>query len=162
VYLKQLDIHGFKTFAEKTRLVFAPGIMGMGGNTGIQTSTVTVRSLATGHLKPGVLWRNIWRELRVAMSIGLVLGALIFGVARLWTGDWLLGSCVGLAMFSSIAFASALGAMLPLLFRSVGVDPAVASGPRSWAVGLLERVPGLVHVSSARQDAARLDRGVRT
>lgn len=43
-----------------------------------------------------------------------------------------------------------------------GLFTAVAYGPRSWVVGLLERVPGLVHVSSARQDAARLDRGVRT
>jgi magnesium transporter len=115
--------------ASSMLLVFAPGIMGMGGNTGIQTSTVTVRSLATGHLKPASLWRNIWRELRVALSIGLILGLLIFGIARVWTGDWLLGSCVGLAMFSSIALASALGAMLPLLFRGAGIDPAVASGP---------------------------------
>ncbi len=110
-------------------LVFMPGIAGMGGNTGVQTSTVTVRSLATGHIKPGALWSNIWRELRVAMCIGLILGLLILGVARLWTGQWLLGSCVGLAMFCSITLASLLGALLPFLFRSVGIDPAVASGP---------------------------------
>jgi magnesium transporter len=115
--------------ASSMLLIFMPGIAGMGGNTGVQTSTVTVRSLATGHIKAGALWSNIWRELRVAMSLGLILGLLIFGVARLWTGKWLLGSCVGLAMFSSITLASLLGALLPFLFRGMGVDPAVASGP---------------------------------
>ncbi|MCC7263818.1 MAG: magnesium transporter [Candidatus Latescibacteria bacterium] len=109
--------------------VFVPGIMGMGGNTGVQTSTVTVRSLATGHLKTGALWANLWREMRVAMSIGVILGLLIYGVARLWSGDAVLGECVGLAMFSSITLASLLGALIPVLFRSVGIDPAVASGP---------------------------------
>jgi magnesium transporter len=103
--------------------------MGMGGNTGVQTSTVTVRSLATGHLKTGALWANLWRELRVAMSIGVILGLLIYGVARFWSGDAVLGECVGLAMFSSITLASLLGALIPVLFRSVGIDPAVASGP---------------------------------
>ncbi|MBM3276495.1 MAG: magnesium transporter [Candidatus Handelsmanbacteria bacterium] len=115
--------------ASSMLLIFMPGIAGMGGNTGVQTSTVTVRSLATGHIKARALWSNIWRELRVAMSIGLILGVLILGVARLWTGQWLLGGCVGLAMFSSITLASLLGALLPFLFRRVGVDPAVASGP---------------------------------
>lgn len=124
-------IDGFSEVMAASSLlwIFAPGIMGMGGNTGVQTSTVTVRSLATGHLKPGAMWRNIWRELQVAMSLGLVLGALIFAVARIWTGDWLLGSCVGLAMFASITLASGLGATIPFLFRGMGIDPAVASGP---------------------------------
>lgn len=124
-----IDGYGHIVAASSMLWVFVPGIMGMGGNTGVQTSTVTVRSLATGHLKSGALWGNLWREMRVAMSIGAILGLLIFAVARLWTGDLVLGECVGLAMFSSITLASLLGAVIPVLFRSLGIDPAVASGP---------------------------------
>lgn len=124
-----IDGFGEVVAASSMLMVFAPGIMGMGGNTGVQTSTVTVRSMATGHLKPGEIWRSIWRELRVALSIGALLGLLIFGVAWVWTGRPLVGGCVGLAMFSSINLASALGAFIPIFFRRVGIDPAVASGP---------------------------------
>ena len=110
-------------------VLFVPAIMAMGGNSGIQTSTVTVRSLATGQLQLGNIWWTVWRELRVALSMGLFLGLLVFVVARVWTGGMLVGGCVGLAMFSAILVSAALGALIPLLFRRLGIDPAVASGP---------------------------------
>lgn len=110
-------------------VLFVPAIMAMGGNTGIQTSTVTVRSLATGQLrKKGGAWA-IWRELRIAFPMGLILSLLIFAVTRVWTGMLLMAGCVGLAMFTAIVFSSLLGVVIPLLFRRLGVDPAVASGP---------------------------------
>ena len=110
-------------------VLFVPAIMAMGGNTGIQTSTVTVRSLATGQLrKKGGAWA-IWRELRIAFPMGLILSLLIFAVTRVWTGMLLMAGCVGLAMFTAIVFSALLGVVIPLLFRRLGVDPAVASGP---------------------------------
>ncbi len=110
-------------------VLFVPAIMAMGGNTGIQTSTVTVRSLATGQLrKKGGAWA-IWRELRIAFPMGLILSLLIFAVTRVWTGMLLMAGCVGLTMFTAIVFSALLGVVIPLLFRRLGVDPAVASGP---------------------------------
>ncbi len=103
--------------------------MAMGGNTGVQTSTVTVRSLATGQLQAGEIRPAVFRELRIALSMGTFLGALVFGVAYLWTGDLLVGGCVGLAMLAAVVLSAALGALIPLLFRILGMDPAVASGP---------------------------------
>ena len=110
-------------------MIFVPAIMAMGGNTGIQTSTVTVRSLATGQLPSEEIFSTVFRELRVALGMGKFLGVLVFVVAYLWTGDLLVGGCVGLAMFSAILVSAALGALIPLLFRRLGIDPAVASGP---------------------------------
>jgi Mg/Co/Ni transporter MgtE len=49
--------------------------------------------------------------------------------AVLWTGTAVLGLCVGLAMFSAVVFSAVMGLLVPLGFRSFGVDPAVASGP---------------------------------
>ena len=110
-------------------LLFVPAIMAMGGNTGIQTSTVTVRSLATGELQTGGLLKGIFRELRIVLIMGLILGLVALAVTQVWTGAILIGGCVGLAMLAAIVFSAALGAIVPLFFRAIGVDPAVASGP---------------------------------
>ena len=61
--------------------VFMPAIMAMGGNSGIQTSTVTVRGLATGDLMAGQLLAALARELRVALGLGVLLGLLVLAVA---------------------------------------------------------------------------------
>ena len=61
--------------------------------------------------------------------MGGILGVLSWGVASWWTGDALLGGCVGLAMGAAVIVAAVMGAVVPLVFRRIGVDPAVASGP---------------------------------
>ncbi|MYB71909.1 MAG: magnesium transporter [Gemmatimonadetes bacterium] len=104
---------------------FVPAVMAMGGNTGIQTATVTVRSLAIGQGQ----WGLVGRELRVALGLGGILGVLAWGVASWWTGDARVGGCVGLAMGAAVVLAAVMGAVVPLVFRRIGVDPAVASGP---------------------------------
>ena len=104
---------------------FVPAVMAMGGNTGIQTATVTVRSLAIGQGQ----WGLVGRELRVALGLGGILGVLSWGVASWWTGDALLRGCVGAAMGAAVVLAAVMGAVVPLVFRRIGVDPAVASGP---------------------------------
>ncbi|MDA0336933.1 MAG: magnesium transporter [bacterium] len=116
--------------ASLTSLVlFVPAIMAMGGNSGIQTSTVTVRSLATGVLHPDEVRRTLWRELRVAAMTGLLLGSIEFVVAYVWTGGSLVAPCAGIAMSTAIVLSAVLGATIPIVFRALGIDPAVASGP---------------------------------
>ncbi|MFT5087018.1 MAG: magnesium transporter [Candidatus Latescibacterota bacterium] len=110
-------------------LFFMPAIMAMGGNAGIQTSTVTIRNLATGELQKGAVLKSIVREMRIALMMGSALGLLAFAVSQLWTGNWIVASCVGLAMVSAVVFSAFLGALVPIVFRGMGVDPAVASGP---------------------------------
>jgi magnesium transporter len=110
-------------------VLFIPGIMAMGGNSGVQTSTVTIRNMAVGSSQAGSLFRGMLREMRIAASMGLVLGLLVYGVAYMWTGDVVVGGCVGMAMCSAIVVAAALGALIPIVFSRFGIDPAVASGP---------------------------------
>jgi magnesium transporter len=110
-------------------VLFLPAIMAMGGNSGIQASTVTVRSLATGLLPHDQVRQALWRELRVAAGMGLFLGGLVFVVAYVWTAGSPVAACAGIAMFAAVLLSAVLGAVIPLLFRLVGVDPAVASGP---------------------------------
>jgi len=108
---------------------FIPAIMAMGGNSGLQTTTVTVRGLATGELNSVKLFRIIWREIRVSLLIGIVCGIIIGILAKFWIEQTILGAIVGCAMFFTITFASTLGVILPLMFNKLKIDPAVASGP---------------------------------
>jgi magnesium transporter len=110
-------------------LIFIPGIMAMGGNSGVQTSTVTIRNMAAGASPSGSLLRAVSRELRIALTMGLLVGLLVYVVARVWTGDPVVGWCVGLAMCAAILLSAGLGAMIPIAFQRMGYDPAVASGP---------------------------------
>ncbi|HJP32295.1 MAG: magnesium transporter [Candidatus Latescibacteria bacterium] len=124
-----LDLFSGVLAALSPLVLFVPAIMAMGGNSGIQTSTVTVRSLATGILQPEEVRRALWREFRVAALMGTFLGLVVFVVAWLWTGGSPVAPCAGVAMFAAVVLSAVLGATIPILFRTFGIDPAVASGP---------------------------------
>ena len=105
------------------------GDHGDGGNSGIQTSTVTVRSLATEDFPQRNLLHVVRRKLRTALGMGLFLGLLVGGVAGVWAETGIVAACVGAAMAAAIVLSALLGAVVPLLFRALGIDPAVSSGP---------------------------------
>lgn len=108
---------------------FVPLIMDMGGNVGTQSSTITVRGLATGQLRLDELWKNIWAESKVGFFIGTIVGLLIFIIAFLWQKSYLIGITIGLSIIFTVILASTMGALLPLVFNYLKIDPAVASGP---------------------------------
>ena len=108
---------------------FMPLIAGMGGNVGTQSSTLMVRGLATGQVDTQSTWRNLFREMLVGLVIGFVCGSLVALVAYFWQGKVVLGFIVGTAMAANILSAAIIGTLVPLVFRRIGVDPAVASAP---------------------------------
>lgn len=108
---------------------FLPVITATGGNSGLQSSTVTVRGLVTGHVSSGLLLRTVLREIGTAAVIGLACGVAASAVAWFWYGQGLVGACVGIAMFLAISAAVLMGVLVPIVFSRVGIDPAVASGP---------------------------------
>jgi magnesium transporter len=115
-------------------VLFVPAIMAMGGNTGIQTSAVTVRSLATGLVQVEEMAQREWRELKIGLSMGALLGILVYGVASLWTPGSAVAICAGLAMFAAVAMSAALGALVPLGFKALACrrtwrDPFVSTRP---------------------------------
>lgn len=119
-------------------LVFVPMIAAISGNAGLQTSAIVVSGLATGHLVASRLGQVFAREVRIALLVGLSCG-LLGGVAcavltRFNGGESVvepvqLVFAVGVAMFSAIMVATTLGLFLPFLFRQIGIDPAISSGP---------------------------------
>lgn len=111
--------------------VFVPLIISSGGNTGSQASSLVIRGLAMGEFRPSDAFRVLWREARIGLVLGVILGTI--GVARAvfvgHSGADGLYIAVGLALVACVAFGSVVGAGLPLFIKRLGFDPAVSSGP---------------------------------
>jgi len=109
---------------------FLPIILGMGGNVASQCSMVVVRGIATGRLEPGSIGRIIGHEIGTSVLLSLTFALTLGGLAvALGYGPARFPLVVALGMFASMTVAATLGTLFPLLFRKVGADPAVASGP---------------------------------
>lgn len=109
--------------------LFMPLLAGMGGNVGTQSSTLTVRTLALKELKGKAAARLLLQELLVGVTVGVVCGTIIAIIALFINGRIMLSVIVALSMFANIFTAAIIGTMVPLIFKRVGVDPAVASAP---------------------------------
>jgi len=108
---------------------FVPVIMAMGGNVGIQSSAIVVRELATEEFTFVETGRKIFRELKVSLINGSILGLLLFIVVFLWFRDFSLGILVGSCLLFIVIWATFIGTAVPLLFHRMNVDPALATGP---------------------------------
>jgi magnesium transporter len=113
-------------------------ILDMAGNVGTQSLAVTIRVLMdeslTGKQKLGL----VWKEMRIGMCNGLILGTVSFVLIGLYIyllkGKGLgfayaVSGCVGIALLVAMVISSAVGTSIPLFFKKIHVDPAVASGP---------------------------------
>jgi magnesium transporter len=114
-----------------TLYAFVPAIMGMGGNVGSQTSTISVRGLATGRvsLARGQVGTFLWQQFKVGTILGSVCAVAVGVIAWLWNASPFHGLVVGSAMCLAILFASISGVLIPMLFERLGIDPAVSAGP---------------------------------
>lgn len=110
-------------------VTFIPVITAMGGNAGLQSSTIMVRGLATGRTGYVKLSLIVWKELRVGMIMGVVCGAVVGIVGLLWHGNPMLGAVVCVAMIIAMTMACTMGALIPSFFSKLHVDPAIATGP---------------------------------
>ena len=110
---------------------FIPVIIGMGGNIGTQSSTIIVRGIATGRIEAGNELKVLFKEIQVGMILGILYGLLLglFAKFRFMDTDPMLGIVVGLSLCSSMLIAAAMGTFIPLVFRKIDVDPAIATGP---------------------------------
>jgi len=107
--------------------VLMPIVAGMGGNAGTQTLAVAVRALATNQLTESNTLRAFGRELVIALTNGISLGALIgVGVALIFHNP-LLGAVMGAAMVINNLVAGLAGVMVPITLDRLRIDPAVSS-----------------------------------
>jgi len=112
-------------------LTFVPVVMGMGGSIGSQTATFAVRGLATGRLGPdaGGEGRFLWQQLKVAAALGFVCSLVVAVAAFLLEQNLYYALVVGVSLLLAVTVAAANGVTIPVLFKRLGIDPAVASAP---------------------------------
>jgi magnesium transporter len=107
---------------------FIPLLLGSGGNTGSQSSTIIVRGLATGDIQLKEWALSLKKELLVSLLLGFTMG-LVGIVLGGWKGGFNIALIVGLTMILIIIVANLIGAILPLILTKLKLDPAVASNP---------------------------------
>ncbi len=109
---------------------FVPMLTGTGGNCGSQSSTLMIRGLAVGEIEFSDLLKVIWKEIRVAVSVSLIL-AVVNGcrIVLMGQGDALLACTIGVTMACTVIIAKIVGCTLPLVAKKVGLDPAIMATP---------------------------------
>ena len=110
-------------------VVFIPVIAAAGGNSGSQSATLIVRGLATGDVHLRDWLRVVRREAAMGAALGLLLGVLGYLRAS-WMGhSTMICLAVSLTLVGIVVAGSLTGAILPLLFQGLRLDPGVASSP---------------------------------
>jgi magnesium transporter len=111
-----------------TLALFIPLLIDTGGNAGSQASTVLVRAMAVGEVRFADLPGIVWREARVGVVLGAMLAAI--GFVPVWTFfGWEIAVVVCLTLVTICTWATFVGALMPLVARRIGIDPAVVSAP---------------------------------
>ena len=119
-------------------MCFQSLILDMAGNVGTQSLAVTIRVLMDESLTGKQKLELVFKEMRIGLCNGALLGILSFVLIGLYiylfkgktlVFAYAVSGCIGVALLLAMLISSAVGTCIPLFFKKVGVDPAVASGP---------------------------------
>ena len=107
-----------------------PMLMDTGGNCGAQASTVAIRGLALGEIQLRDIGKVLWKEARVAALIGLALCIINFCRMYFFTDAGpSVAAVVSVAMFCTVVLAKSIGCTLPILAKTIKLDPALMASP---------------------------------
>lgn len=135
--LSSAILTGFESALPAVLVLFIPMIMGTGGNSGGQSSVTVTRSISLAEVEFSDLFRVFFKELRVGILCALTLGTATFAKVMLIDGlllgndsvTLLVSLTVALSLSLTIILAKIIGAVLPLLAKKIGLDPAVMASP---------------------------------
>ena len=109
---------------------FIPMLTGTGGNCGSQSSTLVIRGLSVGEIEFRDLFKVIFKEVRVAAVVSVIL-AVVNGIRIIvmGQGDALIALSIGGTMICTVLIAKVVGCTLPMLASKIGLDPAIMATP---------------------------------
>ena len=119
-------------------MCFQSLILDMAGNVGTQSLAVTIRVLMDESLTGKQKVELVFKEMRIAFSNGAILGILSFLVLGLYIAlfkgksflfAYAVSGCIGASLLLAMVISGAVGTCIPLFFKKIHIDPAVASGP---------------------------------
>lgn len=108
--------------------VLMPMVAGLGGNAGTQVLALTIRGLALGQVGASNVLTLLWKELRVALLNGLLMGAVLGLIVFAWFRNAGLSLVIFVALTLNLLLAAMVGVTIPILLRRMGFDPALGSG----------------------------------
>lgn len=146
--IQSFTMSGFEAVVAALPIIvfFQTIVLDMAGNSGTQSLAVTIRLISTNEISKKQVAAAIFKELRVGLINGLILGVLSFGFVLLYLfitkngvvqtaeafewGNAVKGAgIVGFSLLIAMTVSSMIGTIMPLFFMKIHVDPAVASGP---------------------------------
>ena len=117
-------------FASVPRLVsFIPMIMDTGGNCGSQASTMIIRALATDEIETRDVFKAWWKEIRIALLVGVTLGIVNGARIALQYHDLSLALVIAITLMFTACIAKSLGCLLPIGAKALKLDPAYMASP---------------------------------
>lgn len=156
-------VSGFEHVIASLPLIvsFQSLVLDMAGNVGTQSLAVTIRVLSDEQLTAKRTAKLIFKEVRVGAINGLILGSLscvLVGLFLFLTGQtaemalnlgisavqasFLTSGCIGISLLAAMLLSSFFGTVIPVIFKKIKIDPAVASGP------LITTINDLIAVAS--------------
>ncbi len=128
-----------KVVAQLTLIMaFQSLILDMAGNVGTQSLAVTIRVLMDEQLTARQKLTLVFKEMRVGFVNGIILGILSFVFVGLYIClikhkelgfSYAVSGCIGFSLLLAMVVSSVVGTLIPIFFKRIGIDPAVASGP---------------------------------
>jgi magnesium transporter len=106
--------------------VLMPIVASMGGIAGSQTLTLVIRAQALGQISSGNVRRLLNKEIGVSLVNGLIWASVLAVIASLWFNSPALGLVIGVAILGNLLVAAISGALIPLILKKMGADPALA------------------------------------
>jgi magnesium transporter len=104
-----------------------PIVASMGGNAGMQTLAVTVRTLATNDLTKNNFSQNILKEFNIGILNGIIFAIISALVVQIWFNDSLLSMIISISMIVTMVVAGLFGILVPITLKKMAIDPAIAS-----------------------------------
>ena len=109
---------------------FIPMLTGTGGNCGSQSSTLVIRGLAVGEIEFKDVLKVIWKEVRIAVCISVILSVVNgIRIMLMGQGNLMMAFTIGGTMACTIIIAKVVGCTLPLAAEKAGLDPAIMATP---------------------------------
>ncbi len=104
-----------------------PIVASMGGNAGMQTLAVTVRSLATKDLTKNNFLINVFKEFNIGILNGIIFAVISSAIVQFWFKDHILSIIISISMIVTMVVAGLFGILIPVTLKKLNIDPAISS-----------------------------------
>lgn len=113
-----------------TLVTCIPMLTATGGNAGSQSSTTIIRAISIGDVELSDVWKVLWKECRVSLGVGVVLGiANYIRLIIMYPDEPVVCLVIGLSLIATVVMSKVLGCTLPFIAKTLKLDPAMMAAP---------------------------------